>query len=306
MNCKIFGGRFRSAITTLLPVLALMATQSVHAALITNFPFGIFPDVNTASPDITYDFTAGVGGIMTINGRNTSPGTAAVPNQPNVSSQSIDFSPSAAGCATGSTSGPGGGACYLYDVAGTTSTTERFTQYNLTANFDANGFITNGTVSILGYLSPTGLANAPAGWTNSGTVLSAALTDFGFSGIPAGASNDTLHVEFLINLTGGDLYNLGLTGGGVNFVGAVNTGLTSGSGTSPLSAANLAYGTSATNWDGLTTVTQQRAFMQDFIYNASYSATLDTMVPVPGAVWLFGSGLIALIGIARRRTKIAD
>ena len=301
MNCKFLGGWFRSVIITLLPALALMATQSVHAALI-SIPQG-FPDVNTASPDITYDFTAGVGGIMTINGRNTSPSTAAVPNQPNVSSQSIDFSSLATGCATGSTSGPGSGACYLYDVAGTTSTTERFTQYNLTANFNKDGFFTGGTVSIIGYLSPTGLANAPAGWANSGTVLSAALANFGFSGTP-GTSNDTLRAQFLFTLTGGDLYTLGYRRGGLNYVSGVSTGLT-GTGTSPLAAANTAYGTSATNWDGLTTGTQQRAFMQDFSYCTGCTATLDTMVPIPGAVWLFGSGLIALIGIARRRTKIA-
>jgi hypothetical protein len=304
MNRNFFSGRFRSAIITLLPALALMATQSVHAALIDpQLGVGVFPDVNTASPDISYDFTAGVGGIMTINGRNTSPGTAAVPNQPNVSSQSIDFSSSTAGCATGSTSGPGGGACYLYDVAGTTSTTERFTQYNLTAYFNANGFFTGGTLSILGYLSPTGLANAPVGWANSGTVLSGNLVNFGFSGTP-GTPNDTLRAQFVFNLTGGDLYTIGARLGSLNYLSGVATGLT-GTGTSPLAAANTAYGTSALDWDGLTTGTQQRAFMQDFSYCTGCSATLDTMVPVPGAVWLFGSGLIALIGIARRRIKIA-
>ena len=33
----------------------------------------------------------------------------------------------------------------------------------------------------------------------------------------------------------------------------------------------------------------------------SYSGTVTTVVPVPAAVWLFGSGLIGLVGIARRK-----
>lgn len=303
MTVKFFSKWLGSSAAALLSAFALMAAQTAHAALLPGFPSGMFPDVNTASPDITYDFTAGVGGVMTINGRNTSPSTATPPSVPNTSSQSIDFSSSAAGCATGSTSGPGGGACYLYDIAGTTATNQRFTQYNLTANFDANGLFTGGTVSILGYLSPTGLANAPAGWNNSGTVLSANLVDFGFSGT-SGASNDTLHVQFNLAVTGGDLFALGYTGGWANYVGGVSTGLT-GSGTSPLAAANTTYGSSATDWDGLTTGTQQRAFMQDFSYCTGCSATLDTMVPAPGAVWLFGSGLSALVGFARRSKKVA-
>jgi len=34
---------------------------------------------------------------------------------------------------------------------------------------------------------------------------------------------------------------------------------------------------------------------------AFYQATIGTAVPVPAAVWLFGSGLIGLMGIARRK-----
>lgn len=29
-------------------------------------------------------------------------------------------------------------------------------------------------------------------------------------------------------------------------------------------------------------------------------------IPVPGAIWLFGSGLAGLLGVARRRKAIAD
>jgi hypothetical protein len=33
----------------------------------------------------------------------------------------------------------------------------------------------------------------------------------------------------------------------------------------------------------------------------SYSMTVTTVVPVPAAVWLFGSGLVGLIAVARRK-----
>jgi len=47
-------------------------------------------------------------------------------------------------------------------------------------------------------------------------------------------------------------------------------------------------------------------FMSTGITNTQYSpdATLsvvDTNVPIPAAVWLFGSGLLGLVGIARRK-----
>lgn len=38
-------------------------------------------------------------------------------------------------------------------------------------------------------------------------------------------------------------------------------------------------------------------------FNANMSSTPDTVVPVPAAVWLFGSGLLGLVGIARRKKK---
>lgn len=41
-------------------------------------------------------------------------------------------------------------------------------------------------------------------------------------------------------------------------------------------------------------------------YNFSFNASLaPTVIPVPAAVWLFGSGLLGLLGIARRRVSSA-
>lgn len=38
-------------------------------------------------------------------------------------------------------------------------------------------------------------------------------------------------------------------------------------------------------------------------YNAAFSLSAPGLVPVPAAVWLFGSGLLGLVGIARRKKK---
>ena len=40
---------------------------------------------------------------------------------------------------------------------------------------------------------------------------------------------------------------------------------------------------------------------RDFTWNGSYTLTYE-YVPIPSAVWLFGSGLIGLIGVSRRKT----
>jgi hypothetical protein len=39
-------------------------------------------------------------------------------------------------------------------------------------------------------------------------------------------------------------------------------------------------------------------------FNANFNANMIP-TPVPAAVWLFGSGLFGLLGVARRRKKIA-
>jgi hypothetical protein len=33
---------------------------------------------------------------------------------------------------------------------------------------------------------------------------------------------------------------------------------------------------------------------------------VPTVIPVPAAAWLFGSGLLGLVGVARRRARVAD
>ena len=39
-------------------------------------------------------------------------------------------------------------------------------------------------------------------------------------------------------------------------------------------------------------------------YSLTFNVEEVSSVPIPSAVWLFGSGLIGLIGLARRKTRI--
>src|SRR3972149_9097898 len=146
MNGKFLSGWFRSAITSLLPALALLVAGPASAALIT-LTYGGLPDI-AGSPDINYDYPAGGGGTLTINGRLTAPATVggvAVPNAgaTDTITQTIAF--------PGLTASP---FEYLYvsnDVANDSNTAynaaRRYTNYSLTASFDANGFFTGGTVN---------------------------------------------------------------------------------------------------------------------------------------------------------------
>jgi hypothetical protein len=279
-----FCGWSRSFIITTLPlILALLAAQPAGAALLNVTQS--WPDIQTLNSNLAYDYT-GTGGTLTVNGTSTQNGGGT-------SSQLISFTSVDPALQLWNTPGP----------APTTNpnlTLYKFTHYDLAASFDANGNFIGGTVSISdAYLSDEDLASAPAGWVNSGTVLTGNLTDFGFYGSQNG-SMDNLTLNFLYDVTGGDLSSLGYTWGGIELHTNVQTALSGGM--SPLQAANIAYGMSATNWDGLTTATQQLAFMQDFYKCTSgCTQTLDTFVPLPGAVWLFGSGLIGLFAFTRRR-----
>ena len=42
-------------------------------------------------------------------------------------------------------------------------------------------------------------------------------------------------------------------------------------------------------------------FAYGLLSGGGYAAMVSTVVPIPAATWLFGSGLIGLIGIARRK-----
>lgn len=257
MNYKLFGGWFRSVVAMLLPALALVATQSAHGATI---PLPVsYPAIDTKYTNINYVYT-GSGGTMTINGYQSG-GTAL---------QTITFD--------GSTS---------YRLR--TPADGALTLFTLTANFNASGaFVSTGSTLTIGGVVDTSTAagiQPYAGLANSGTLLTANLTDFGFYGHASTSTSDVLEIDFLISATGGDLFNAGYgPGEGLRWTGNVSTG-------NPLAPPVGGVWSSA-------------AFTNTAGFSCSGTACasqLTTYVPVPAAVWLFGSGLLGLFGIATRR-----
>ena len=140
---------------------------------------------------------------------------------------------------------------------------------NLTTGGVMNG-IDNGTFDLTANIDGSGGLNSGSfsiGGTIAGldfkssTLLTGTLTDFGFDAM----GGDPL--EFLFTATGGDAL-----------------GLYSGLGGIILSGSNFGG-----------------SFASDF-GEANFGARADVgVVPVPAAVWLFGSALLGLIGYNRRR-----
>lgn len=268
MIYKLFGGWFKSVIATLLPMLALVAMQSAHGATI---PLTVvYPDIATKFTDITYVYDSGIGGTMKINGY-TGPGSSKVTQTISFDGvTSLDVRTDQTALALGSAS--------------------RYTTYELTAKFDTNGaFVSTGSsLTITGFVD--GNKNT-VGWqqygtlANSGTLLAAGLTNFGFYGHALNANYDYLEIDFLLAATGGDLFNAGYgPGEGLRWGGNV----TNASGLAPVAGI----------WDNAAT----SPFKQSFSCTAgNCTSQLDTYVPVPAAVWLFGSGLLGLFGVATRR-----
>jgi len=244
-----------------------MVVSSAHGALIGVTP--AWPTITTASTDVTYNFVTGTGGVMTING------TAAS----NLASQTIKFF-----------SGDAAHNICASNIINSSCNPVTQTTYSLTANFDASGFFSGGTLNILGYVDGDTSTNTTyqpyGGLANSGTLLTANLTAIGFNGQSGTSAYDNLVLDFTYALTGGD-FNLLYPGGdgGLKWNGRVNTG---------------GLATYGGNWDA-----QASPFTKSFSCTGSSGcvSTLNTYVPLPAAVWLFGSGLIGMFGFATRPRK---
>lgn len=243
----------------LVPGTLLATASPVHAALLGLVP--TYPDITTNATDINYAYVAGAGGTLTINGSAAS----------NLVQQTIKFSV---------------GDFAHYICAGTTASCNPNSTYSLTANFDVGGNFTGGSLSILGYVDASTASGyqAYAGLANTGTLLTANLTGFGFNGSSATSTYDNLVLEFGIAAYGGDLFSAYGSGNGLRWSGRVNSG------------GSAVYGG---NWD-----LQAAPMTQSFACTGtSCASTLNTFIPVPAAVWLFGSGLAGLMGIAARARK---
>lgn len=146
--------------------------------------------------------------------------------------------------------------------------------FSLTANFDGSGlfdvagssFLMTGTSTLAGF--------------NSGTFVSADLFNFGFAG-----DGTTGGIQFEFNNIFGDFAAFGDVGGMYINMTGLNPGF---SGT--------------WDWDDNTT---NQFFMTDFVATADVDAFMPqvAVVPVPAALWLFASGLLSVVGVARRRKR---
>jgi hypothetical protein len=140
--------------------------------------------------------------------------------------------------------------------------------FTITALFDGFGTFLSGSLSISQISGPTltGLSAAPT------TIALGDIFNFGFSGTGSGG-----FLDFESTLTGGEWDALSVTGTTGTIAGTtISSGIPAGAWTTSLFTSS---------WSG--------------------SSTPDTftVVPVPAAVWLFGSGLLALAGVSGRRRK---
>lgn len=302
MNSKFFNGRRGRLLASLFTLAALFVSQSVGAALIP-VNSNMYPDIKTTGSDFSYVYNSGTGaGTLVINGSATGATTLNDATQ-----QTIRFTAAEAfahnfcngNVASGTPSVPAeNGTC-----------TPLATYYSLTANY-LNGVFQGGSLQVGGdnpgtstvvegaYIDgdplTTGFQSATdpnlGALPNSGTILLANLTQFGFQGASdtGSAGYDHLIVDFLFDVTGGDLGAIGYGWGGLIWNGRVTN-----SGSDPYN----------TNWDAVTNPFGQKSFNCTTQGTSGCASQLDTFVPVPGALWLFISGILGLVGIARGRKR---
>lgn len=319
----------------LLFIGALLATltmlifpNSAHAKLIGLEAAPGSPDINTNGTFINYDYVGGgAGGQLTISSY-ASDGKVTQDITLPAASQWGTVAP---------------GVFKIRDPEKEGTADFGRTGYTLTANFNDAGVFTDGTVTITGaidaaagfldstlqYIKPLDptLGDATtnpcfqicSGWTNTShkgpaTLLVGQLLGFGFKATPDVNGNyDALQMDWYMETVGGDMFTAGWTdiGGFRTDVGVIASGLvTWGNG---LNAQNT--GTfdplGVTGWDPLDNNTTT-AFLQDFrscdpapigAGGGRCEVLLDTFVPVPAAVWLFGSGLLGLTGMGVRNRR---
>ena len=247
--------------------IALLGMQAANAAslgLITERP-----DLTTNNASVDYVFDAVCSGVSGNGASGT--GTCGTDNGLNGKNK-ITYSTPEVGLSGGTLTMAGTSMVLdAYDP----STGLDFVvggSYSLVADFDGTGAFTGGTLSATG----TALSGDPN--FQSGTIVTANLTEFGFSGTDAGGS-----FEFT--------FNDSVAGDFAAFYYSYSAVIATTSTLKDSSGAAFVG-----DWDA------NLDFTQNF---SATSANIDTSVPIPAAVWLFGSAIMGLFGLGRARRRTA-
>lgn len=236
-----------------------------------------YPDVTTYSANINYTATC-------VNNNNATGvcGQVASSGGGNTATRTYDVQTQGLLTITGTTmslNATGSGSIAV-------SSGSQGLSYNLSAKFDANGnFVTLGsTISIKGTTTNPNF--------QSGTILTANLTQLGFSGgtgCGTGSGCGSFYFTFNNSVAG----DMAAYYGGYSGVIASTTNMVTGSTWNP--------GWTSGTWD------PSNNNNPGFFLRRSFTATsnVDTFVPLPAAAWLFGSGLIGLVAITRRNPRRA-
>ena len=155
----------------------------------------------------------------------------------------------------------------------------------------ANAATINGTFGIFGDLG-----------VNDGAADLSAVTDVTLSTVKgtAGSTGDTDNVIFFLGGASGSTENLGGPLSGTTFFSIAGWDFSLSALTVVDQTADLLTmeGTGVLSGNGYDDTNATWTFSTSSLN--SYSMSIAT-VPVPAAVWLFGTGLLGLVGIARRK-----
>ncbi|MEE8428686.1 MAG: VPLPA-CTERM sorting domain-containing protein [Gammaproteobacteria bacterium] len=296
---QAFARFFIGALLATLTILTF--PNSAHAALIGLEAAPGSPIISTTQTFIDYDYT-GSGGTLTIasyatDGKGVQ--TLSLPASSRWGTVTDEVFP-------------------IRDPGATGGTTDwQRTTFELIANFDAAGVFTTGAVTITGAVDTVvgfgdstiehvkpfdpALAGPCFGICGAGDLLRADLLGFGFKAEPdATGDHDGLQMDWYMNITGGDFFTAGWGNKGERTdIGVIAFGLvTWGDGLT--SANNGSF--DPLGWE-VAGSGSTAAFLEDFRSCDNCEVLLQTFVPVPAAVWLFGSGLLGLTGVGMRNRR---